>query len=323
MDLLKLLKDKADYFISLDEDQGISSIVSHIEVAERHYTSGKQGDDYLFNDVIYRSNQAFEGALKEAYRIITGKIEDKITPYKIEQYFEDNGVLKERVLQLFTNYRKEWRNKSTHDYKLYFSEQEAFLAIVNISAFVNILFDQMLEKTAYDKEREDLKSKSYKVSNNFSNQNLLEKTIELLKLFSDEISQKYSGATIPWITEVQLIGALTAFINNYAQEIKVFPDYTINVESNKKRYQIDFLLELDNSKLIIEVKNPIRRLGDMIASGTEQLSQYLAISEAQTGILYIPPLAHSKDMEIVKIEKNIAGKECTIIQILPSNQVAD
>ena len=143
MNLLKLLKDKAEYFSTSENDRGISSVVSHIEIAERHYENGKLGDDYLFNDVIYRSNQAFEGALKEAYRIITGMTPNRITPHQIEKYFEENNILKERVLQLFTNYRTEWRNKSTHDYKLYFSEQEAFLAIVNISAFINILLDQM------------------------------------------------------------------------------------------------------------------------------------------------------------------------------------
>ena len=141
MDLLQSIKEKSEYFADTEEDQGVLSVVSHIEIAERHYGGGKNGDDYLYNDVIYRCNQAFEGSLKEAYRIITGNDPNKLTPHKIEKYFEQNSVLRERVLSLFTNYRTEWRNKSTHDYKLYFSEQEAFLAIVSISAFINILFD--------------------------------------------------------------------------------------------------------------------------------------------------------------------------------------
>lgn len=72
MNLLELLKSKAAYFSVSEEDSGISSLISHIEIAERHYENGKSGDDYLFTDVIYRSNQAFEGILKEAYRIISG-----------------------------------------------------------------------------------------------------------------------------------------------------------------------------------------------------------------------------------------------------------
>ncbi|GJQ50946.1 MAG: hypothetical protein HKUEN01_33320 [Candidatus Kuenenia stuttgartiensis] len=106
----------------------------------------KNGDNYLYNDVVYGCNQAFEGSLKEAYGIITGDDPNKIMPHQIEKYFEQNSVLRECVLTLFTNHRMAWRNKSTHDYKLYFSEHEAFLAIVNISEFIKILLDQMIEK---------------------------------------------------------------------------------------------------------------------------------------------------------------------------------
>lgn len=98
MDLLKLLKEKTSYFSNSIEDIGIINVVSHIEITEKHFEGGKSGEDYLFNDVIYRSNQAFEGALKEAYRIITGNDPMNITPYKIEQYFEESRILKERVL---------------------------------------------------------------------------------------------------------------------------------------------------------------------------------------------------------------------------------
>ena len=138
MDLLKLIKDKCDYFSDTENFQGLESVISHIEIAERHLEMGKMGDDYFFTDVIYRTNQAFEGSLKEAHGIFTGNKLKNVTPFKIEQYLEQNNLLKDRVLSLFTNYRTEWRNKSTHDYELYFTEQEAFLAIINICAFFNI-----------------------------------------------------------------------------------------------------------------------------------------------------------------------------------------
>lgn len=138
MDLLKLVKDKCNYFSDTSTIQGLRSIISHIEIAERHFEKGKQGEDYLFTDVIYRSNQAYEGSLKEAYRVITDNQPEKLSTFQIEKYFENGTILKDRVLALFVNYRQEWRNKSTHDYTLYFSEQEAFLAIVNVYAFVTI-----------------------------------------------------------------------------------------------------------------------------------------------------------------------------------------
>ena len=322
MDLLKLLKEKAEYFSASEEDRGISSVVSHIEIAERHYEVGKSGDDFLFNDVIYRSNQAFEGALKEAYRIITGSDSIKITPYKIEKYFEQNNVLKERVLQLFTNYRMEWRNKSTHDYKLYFSEQEAFLAIVNISAFINILLDQMVEKKAYDKEVSDLKVKPAPKILKSKEKGLLERASELLESFSIEVPGKIKGAASPRVLEVEVIGSLTAFFNSVADDIDVFPEFSIiyDVDDNRK-YYADFLLQQGKEKLIIEVKNPVHGAQGAIARGFEQLLSYLTASGVTQGILYIPPMRKEEELKISTQNTNIGGREYTIVLIYPEQKL--
>ena len=98
MDLLELIRDKCNSFSDPETAQGLVSVISHIEIAERHLDRGKKGEDYLFTDAIYRTNQAFEGSLKEAYRVLTGNQPGKLTPFKIEQYFVQNSILKERVL---------------------------------------------------------------------------------------------------------------------------------------------------------------------------------------------------------------------------------
>lgn len=317
MNLLKLLKEKAKYFSTSKQDSGISSVVSHIEIAEKHYDGGKSGDDYLFNDVIYRSNQAFEGALKEAYRIIDGSDSDKITPYKIEKYFEQNNVLKERVLQLFTNYRKEWRNKSTHDYKLYFSEQEAFLAIVNISAFINILFDQMIEKRAYDKETNDLKEKPVSKTPWVENGGLLESVLELLKSYSAEVPDKVKGTAMPRITEMEILGSLTAFINSTAKDIEVVPEYQI-ISQNNRKYIADFYLQREEEKLIIEIKNPTHNIQTALSRGTDQLINYLTVSGVNQGVIYIPPQKKETELEVISLETTLGGKVYTITQIYPA-----
>lgn len=321
MDLLKLLKDKAEYFSTSEDDRGVSSVVTHIEIAERHYENGKSGDDYLFNDVIYRSNQAFEGALKEAYRIITGSNPNKITPHKIEKYFEQNSVLKERVLQLFTNYRTEWRNKSTHDYKLYFSEQEAFLAIVNISAFINILLDQMAQKRAYDKEDNELKSSPHEKHATAENKLLIDRVVELLISFSEEVPDKTSGSTIPRISEVELIGSLTAFLNNLAEDINVFSEYSISRKQDGRKYYADFFLQSDTEKLIIEIKNPIHGVSRILSSGTEQLLSYLTASGVTDGILYIPPVLKNEELEISRVSKIIGDITYNLVQIYPKKRL--
>src|SRR5207253_11231210 len=106
-------------------------------------------DEHRYTDVIYRTNHAFEGILKEAYITLADKPADKLTPFEIEEYLLKSNALRGRVVDLLTNYRQNWRNPSTHDYQLFFSKQESFLAIVTVSAFASILLDQMLERIAY------------------------------------------------------------------------------------------------------------------------------------------------------------------------------
>ncbi|MAU01797.1 MAG: hypothetical protein CL608_32070 [Anaerolineaceae bacterium] len=322
MDLLRLLKEKAKYFSTSEEDTGVSIVVNHIEIAERHYENGKTGDDYLFNDVIYRTNQAFEGALKEAYRIIAGKDPDRLTPHRIEKYFIEHDVLKERVSQLFTNYRTEWRNKSTHDYKLYFSEQEAFLGIVNISAFINILLDQMIEKRAYDREAKALKkSQDVKPFPTGKYESILDRVIKLLFLFSKEVPAKVSGASLPRITEAELIGSLTAFLNNLAEEISVFPEFSISREQERLKYHADFFLQQGEEKLIIEVKNPTHGLSRVLNNGTEQLLNYLTASRVMNGILYVPPLSEKDELKTTNITREVGGILYKIVQIYPGTKL--
>jgi hypothetical protein len=323
MDLLKLLKDKADYFSTSEEHRGIASVVSHIEIAERHYEGGKSGDDYLFNDVIYRSNQAFEGALKEAYRIITGRDSTRRKPHEIEKYLEEKAVLKERVLQLFTNYRTQWRNTSTHDHTLYFSEQEAFLAIVNISAFINILLDQMLEKKAYDRTASDLKGRPTPEIPILKDKELLETAAELLKIYSVAVPGIVERAAAPGIREVELTGSLIAFINSVAVDIDVLSGFAIVTRADNRRYYADLLLQRGQEKLIIEIKKPVRGVARVLSGGTEQLLDYLTASGIAQGILYIPPTREGEELEISRLEQAIGGTVYTIMRMYPKKRLSN
>lgn len=317
MDLLKSIKNKSDYFSNSEENQGIYKVVSHIEIAERHYESGKKGDDYYFNDVIYRCNQAFEGALKEAYRIITRNDPENLTPHRIEKYFEENSVLKGRVLALFTNYRMEWRNKSTHDYKLYFSEQEAFLAIVSISAFISILFDQMLEKNAYEKEKIEIESGQVEKISIDRKDSLLENTIELLKWFSKVIPTKASGATTPALSEREVIGSLYAYVNELAGDIKAIPEFEIKAKDGKGKYYADFYFQRKNEHLLIEVKKYHGLSKRQLSDGTDQLATYMATLGINKGVLYIPPVMSNVEMAVERIELSALNRTYEIVQIYP------
>src|SRR5437867_10656757 len=132
MDLLKILKNRVATLPDGEYTPGLSAVIEHVEVATRHLKRAQRSkDDSAFTDAIYRTNQAFEGSLKEAYRVLAGKDPNKTRPYDIELYFQQNATLRQRVLDQFTTYRTEWRNTSTHDYRLDFDEDEAPLAIIS------------------------------------------------------------------------------------------------------------------------------------------------------------------------------------------------
>src|SRR4051812_20660025 len=118
MDVLQAIEMQIQGIQAEDNSTYLIQIYTHIQRAELYFKQGETDEQY-FNDVIYRSNQAYEGALREAYKVLAAKPEEELnrtTLNKIEMHFRDNNIFRERVLQLFENYRREWRNKSTHDY---------------------------------------------------------------------------------------------------------------------------------------------------------------------------------------------------------------
>jgi hypothetical protein len=131
---------------------GLRAVLQHVQVAANHLSRGSTtGDDTAFTDAIYRTNRAFEGSLKEAYRILAGRDPANVRPFDIETFFQSNSVLRPRVLDQLSTYRKDWRNPSAHDYKLDFAEDEALLAIVSVCAFAIALIDQIASKVSYER----------------------------------------------------------------------------------------------------------------------------------------------------------------------------
>lgn len=92
MDVISTIREKTGLFSGTDYYDGLEAVILHLEIAEKHQVRGKDfGEDYLFTDVVYRTNHAFEGALKEAYSLFAGKVSQQTTPHQIEKYFEANS----------------------------------------------------------------------------------------------------------------------------------------------------------------------------------------------------------------------------------------
>jgi hypothetical protein len=129
---------------------GLAAVKAHIDAAVRHFGRAQaEGDEALFTDTIFRCNHAFEGSIKEAYRVLAEKDPEGKRTFDIEQFLLSEKLLRKRVLDQFTNYRQEWRNPSTHDYTMDFDEDEALLAIVSVTVFAIVLCDQIEGKIAF------------------------------------------------------------------------------------------------------------------------------------------------------------------------------
>lgn len=316
MDLLKLINDKCSFFSDPEISQGLKSVILHLETAERHFDRGKQGEDYLFTDVVYRSNQAYEGSLKEAYRVLTGYPPERLTPYDIEQHLKKNNILRERVSFLFDNYRKEWRNSSTHDYTLCFSEQEAFFSIISVCAFFNILLDQMIEKKAYDQEKIELSKIGIIPSKQVQDKSLIEQISQLLITFSNGSPSIMRGVAMPMYSERELMGTLNAYLNSADKQIEVIPEYAVT--DGERRLYADFLVRKGESSLLIEIKNPTKSVDTLLNYGKDQLFTYINASGIKNGILYIPPRRNSSTKMMTREVEHIkSGDKMKIVEIFP------
>jgi len=287
MDLVETLKKK---IIALEEGEyipGLKAVLSHIETAFRHLSRGQESDDdTAFTDAIYRTNQAFEGSVKEAYRVLAGQDPSRKRPYDIENYLELNNVFRSRVLNQLTVYRTQWRNPSAHDYKLNFDESEAFLAIVSVTAFTCLLLDQIAERLAYTRSRAEAEAQKAELAATLAetiNADLLVRVTELLTQFC-AIHFPSSAESFGKPTEPQVIGALHGFLASAAPELIVQTEARLDSE---KHFRADLLVTRGDERLVIELKRRLVRPSYMNA--VAQIEQYLLIGGIQSGVLLFLP----------------------------------
>ena len=285
MDLLRILRSKIDVLEEGDYIPGLRAVLLHIETASRHLLRGQEQEEKTaFTDAIYRTNQAFEGSLKEAYRVLSEQEPERKRPFDIENFFEQNSIFRQRVLTQFTNYRTEWRNPSAHNYKLDFDESEAFLAIVSVAAFACLVLDQITEKLSYLQAKTEADTKQVEIQERLAsvkNSDLLNRTAQILREFSHQQSSfNIDGSKR---TEVQVIGQLAGFFASAAPDLEVHSEYIIPSEAPAIA---DFIISDKSSRGVIELKRarPGRRLID---AGVVQVERYMFLSNIKSATLFL------------------------------------
>ncbi|MGJ8532449.1 MAG: hypothetical protein ACSHYC_09745 [Alphaproteobacteria bacterium] len=282
MDLVDTLRSKIAVIDDGDHMSGLQATLGHIEVSFRHLARGqKDGDETAFTDAIYRTNQAFEGSIKEAYRVLAGKDPQRKTPFKIEEYLETNSVFRERVLNQFRNYRTQWRNPAAHDYKLDFDESEAFLAIISVTAFACLLSDQIAEKIAFNASKTAAESSKPSSSNAAKSASLYDQAAALIQ---HSVSAGLLVPPLGTMTESILIGTLSGMFASAYPEIVVNQEVVLAPEA---KYRADMMLSKRDEKLIIELKRYSRERSFL--SGRDQVERYLEVSGLTNALLvYVP-----------------------------------
>lgn len=281
MDLLKILHDRVDVLPVGDHTVGLKAVVQHIEVATRHLERGQVTvDETAFTDAVYRTNQAFEGSLKEAYRVLTSQDPDNKRMFDIENYLQNNNLLRTRVLDQLRNYRRQWRNPSTHDYRLDFDENEALLAIVSVSAFAIVLVDQITERISYERTKAATASTEGRLE--LDSYSSADQIAHLLETFVKQFSKRIHGQTE--LREVEITGALAGFLDAAAPSINVQVEGLLHPD---KARRADLLLDLGNERLLIEVKRFKELKPLMLEKAVQQVLQYMTIGGVNQAVLLI------------------------------------
>lgn len=285
MDILKLIEEQIKIIKAHDHSAYLDQIFSHLTRAEFYYKQGANDEQY-FNDVIYRSNQAYEGALREAYKVLAKKHDDELSKaalIKIETHFKENKIFRERVLRLFENYRQEWRNKSTHDYKLIFREDEAFMALTNVSSFVHLLLKEIQEKIAFQSaiKLQELRNRAQELQRKFKDIDtpLIDKVVKVLFEFSEGLPNALRKLGVD---EIETRGILHAFLTKVSDNISIElePAYFLS----GRMLIPDFLIESNGEKVILEVKRNYQPQN--IQAAKSQLMTYLRAANLTDGIVY-------------------------------------
>jgi hypothetical protein len=312
MDLVHALKAKMDLLEDGNYTPGLKAVLLHIQTAFRHLSRGQETeDDTAFTDAIYRTNQAFEGSLKEAYRVLTGQDPARKSPHEIESYLEKNNKFRPRVLKQLTTYRTEWRNPSTHDYRLDFDENEALLAIVSVSAFGCVLFDQIAEYLAFQKSQAEAEARRVLVAPPLAKAEditLLTRTAELIKEFcAHHMPHPTSSARH---SEAQVIGALHGFLSSAA------PDLNIQAEAQlDERISVyaDILVSDREERIVIELKRRLTK--QLYARAIDQMERYLVVDSVSSGILVFLPDSPS---EMEQMDSVVRGLDVQLTIISPA-----
>lgn len=276
MNLTSILQSRIERLSEGTHSPGLEAVIQHLRVAIRHFERGNaSNEESAFTDAVYRCNQAFEGSLKEAYRVLADKDPSKKNPFDIEKHLESNNTLRPRVIDQMSTYRRDWRNPSTHDHRLDFNEDESLLAISTVTGFAIVLTNQIAEELARKAAAQKLASPP----NPVQTESLRNDVISVLERFSlNSLDITPSNAREP-----EIIGSLSAYLSATLPDTELAPESP--VRSGGLVLRPDLVLRRGSEVVVVEVKRSLRKSN--IQNVLRQLLLYAKAINTEAAVLYV------------------------------------
>jgi hypothetical protein len=318
MDTIAIIRTKADRAENLGAKAGVGAVLKHLEMAERHFkVAVETGDDELFTDVIYRTNQVYEGMLREGYLVFAGSgARVGLKTHELENYLRDNRILKERVVGAMEHYRKKWRNPSTHEHVISFSESEALMAMLSVTSFVALLLDGIIERLVFVRESKEIDADFGNIQErltNVKNEPLVDRLGFVLPNFGERLKENPRS-------EIELVAQLRAYLAKVLPNAIVEPERSFTYRQEKVR--VDLYVNDANETSIIEIKRYRRWTQRERDSAMLQVQRYLEASGVNSAfILAVPSQDAEPDpkltINIVTVLRNDDGRYVVEVMISP------
>ncbi len=314
------IKRKVSESLPADFFPGIYNVINHLQMAEHYWQEAKGSiEEYLFTDAVLRANHAFEAALREAYKLVCGKDPKGLTIKQLYKDLDEQNIFKDKEAQTFHRYLEDWEIPSETDEQLFYSEQEAMLAILNVSAFFFILVEQIIEIASYEKAKYflgwDRAEKIKKELAHYGDKFFLDKVVALLRLFSAELFYIEERENAP--AEYEMLGYLRGFLEIAAPELEVEIDKRIDIGISHT--QLDMVIASGDDLILVETKRSNQIKGSIfdIDNAIQQLSGYMTATQISYAILFYLPILGSTDLADREIEMEVDGVHQQIKVVYP------
>lgn len=314
-----MIKEKSKSAFPAKYYPNIEAVIHNIEIANIHMEKAKAQGDYYYTDVIYRTNQAFDSALYVAYKLLVGEDPKEKSPQGISEYFEKHSILTDIVLTQLVSYRDQWKKRTSHHQQIFFSQQEALLAIVSVSSFFNVLLDNMLERVAHENEKNELSKVSFSLINEVKNYNELPlplQVVEIINKFSHSLIEEIRGQEESNLSEYEVLGKLTGFIASIDPDVKIETGKIIPIGVSNGR--VDLFLEKGGQNVIVELNSAASHPVKRAKEGREKIRNLMLASGIDNGLVFIAPGHANCIMKIMNDASFYDNRSLNTVVIYPS-----